>query len=44
MRAGYNATSVISGHMKTAQTQRETLFFINVIFAKLKLMFNCFAL
>jgi hypothetical protein len=38
------ATSVISGHMKTAQTHRETPFFINEIFAKQKLTFNCFAL
>jgi hypothetical protein len=39
-------TFVISGLMKTVQTQKETLFFliINVIFAKLKLTFNCFAI
>jgi hypothetical protein len=30
--------------MKTAQTQKETFFFINVIFAELKLTFICFAI
>jgi hypothetical protein len=35
---------VVSGLMKTVQTQKETLFFVNVTFAKLKLTFNCFAI
>jgi hypothetical protein len=30
--------------MKTAQTQKETLFFVNVTFVKLKLAFNCSAI
>ena len=46
MRTGYNVTFVITGLMKTAQTQKETLFFfyINVIFVKIKLTFDCFAI
>jgi hypothetical protein len=36
MRTGYSATFVTGGLMKTEQTQRETLFFINMMFANIK--------
>jgi hypothetical protein len=45
MKNGYRAIFVISGLLiNTAQTQKKTLCFINVIFAKLNLTFNCCAI
>jgi hypothetical protein len=40
IRTVYNETFVIRGLMKVAQTQKETLFSINVIFAELKVTFH----
>jgi hypothetical protein len=40
-RTECNANFVVSGHVKNAQAHKETLVFVNVTFAKLRLTFNC---